>query len=63
MKKPRLINSCHSYISKEIYIEKILHKLSELEYKMSIISSSNTLKFGNKGIENIKNLDDHKINT
>ena len=61
--KTRLINSCHSYISKEICIEKILHKLSELEYKMSIISSCNTLKFGNKGIENIKNLDDHKINT
>ena len=61
--KTRLINSCHSYISKEICIEKILHKLSELEYKMSIISSSNTLKFGNKGIEDIKNLGDNKINT
>ena len=41
--KTKLINECHSYISKEICIEKILQKLNQLECKMSIISGNNNL--------------------
>ena len=52
--KTKFINACHDYISKEICIENILHKLNELINKLNIIFEVDSFKIENPEFEEIK---------